>query len=245
METKRLSKALAAAGVASRRACEEIIFAGRVTVNGQVILVPQTQISWGKDHIRVDGERVHGEEDKKVFLFYKPKGVICSNTKVGKHPIVLDFFPEASERLFTVGRLDKESEGLILVTNDGHFANRVIHPSSGITKEYIVKTNQEITAEILKTLSRGAPIDNRWIRPVEVKKVRKGTFRITLREGKKHEVRIFAERANLDVLELKRVRIGPLLLGSLPSGASRFLSPKEKEQLLEMAIPRVVQKSGK
>lgn len=231
MQTKRLSKALAAAGVASRRACEEIIFSGRVTVNGQIVQVPQTQVSFEKDTIKVDGELISKEEEKKIFLFNKPKGVICSSAKIGKTPIFLDFFPEFSERLFTVGRLDKDSEGMIFVTNDGHFANRVIHPSAGLTKEYIVKTNQEITPQILKTLSRGAPIDNRWIRPVLVEKIRKGTFRIILKEGKKHEVRLFAERAELDVLELKRVRIGPLFLGSLPPGYYRPLSPKEIQSL--------------
>jgi 23S rRNA pseudouridine2605 synthase len=238
MDTKRLSKALAAAGVASRRACEELIFAGRVQVNGQVIKVPQTQVSWGNDLIAVDGEKISGEESKLVYVFNKPKGVICSTVRPGNKPIVLDYFPKVRERLFTVGRLDRESTGLLLVTNDGHFANKVIHPSSGIIKEYVVKTAQEITAETLMILSEGARVDYKWVRPASVQKVRKGTFRICLKEGKKHEVRILAARANLDVLELTRIRIGSLLLSNLAPGEFRPLSSQEQEDLLAARAKR-------
>ncbi len=229
MEKKRLSKALAAAGVASRRACEELIFAGRVQVNGQVIKVPQTLVDWDADRILVDAEPVSGEQRKVTYLLNKPKGVICSNARLGNKPIILDFFPESKERLFTVGRLDKESTGLLIVTNDGHFAHKAIHPSSKIIKEYIVKTAQEITADALKTLSEGARVDDKWVRPVSVAKIRKGTFRICVKEGKKHEVRILAERASLKVLELTRVRIGSLTLGSLPVGEFKILTEADKK----------------
>ena len=229
MEKKRLSKALAAAGIASRRACEEIIFEGRVQVNGETVTVPQTLVDLSEDKVVVDGSAVKNEQKKVCYLFNKPPGVICSNVRVGKKPIVLDFFPGHHTRLFTVGRLDKESEGLILVTNDGHFANEVIHPSAGITKEYLVKTLHEITPEHLKDLSKGARVDEKWVRPVAVKKVRKGTFRISIREGKKHEVRIIAERAGLKVVELKRIRIGGLMLGTLPVGKSRPLTKQDKQ----------------
>ena len=137
MEKKRLSKALAAAGVASRRACEELIFAGRVQVNGETILLPQHHIDWSRDQIHLDGEPVKNEQKKVYYLLNKPTGYICSNTRPGKQKIVLDLFPNTLERLFTVGRLDKETAGLLLVTNDGHFANQVIHPSSNIIKKYI------------------------------------------------------------------------------------------------------------
>ena len=232
MEKKRLSKALAAAGVASRRAAEELIFAGRVQVNGSVIKVPQTLVDWENDRIQVDGEAVRGEQKKISYLFHKPKGVICSSVRPGNQPIVLDFFPESKERLFTVGRLDKDSTGLLTVTNDGHFAHKAIHPSYRIIKEYIVKTAQEISADNLKTLSEGARVDDKWVRPVSVAKIRKGTFRICVKEGKKHEVRIIAERASLDVLELTRIRIGGLTLGSLPIGDSRILTDQDKALIL-------------
>lgn len=233
MEKKRLSKALAAAGIASRRACEELIFGGRVKVNGLVVKVPQTLVDWTSDKIMVDEVAVAAEEKKVYYMLNKPVGYICTNTRPGRKKIVFDLLPPGQERLFTIGRLDKDSEGLILLTNDGHFSHDVIHPSSNITKEYIVKTLQEITPDHLETLSQGARVDDKWVRPVSVYKVRKGTFRIIVKEGRKHEVRIIAERAQLKVVELRRVRIGGLTLGTLPIGEFRVLTDREKELLLE------------
>jgi 23S rRNA pseudouridine2605 synthase len=230
MEKKRLSKALAAAGIASRRAAEEIIFAGRVQVNGETIKLPQHHVCWETDKIVVDGAAVKKEEKKVYYMLNKPAGFICTNTRPGKKAIVIDLFPN-SERLFTVGRLDKETIGLLLVTNDGHFANRVIHPSSNVVKEYIVKTESEITPEHLEALSQGARVDAKWVRPVSVHKIRKGTFKICVKEGKKHEVRIISERAGLKVIELNRVRIGSLVLGTLPVGEFRELTQRDKDLL--------------
>ncbi|MEN9654548.1 MAG: putative pseudouridine synthase aq [Chlamydiota bacterium] len=227
MEKKRLSKVLAAAGIASRRASEKLIFEGRVQVNGTTVLVPQTGVDPMVDEIRIDGSRVKSVESKVIYMLNKPKGVICSSVRVGRKPIILDLFPHSKERLFTVGRLDKETTGLILVTNDGVFANDVIHPSANIIKEYVVKAAQEVTGEHLETLAEGARVDNRWIRPVNVRKVRKGTVKIAVKEGKKHEVRLIAHRAGLDVLELTRIRIGNLTLGSLPLGKYRPLTEED------------------
>jgi 23S rRNA pseudouridine2605 synthase len=231
MEKKRLSKALAAAGIASRRACEELIFSGRVQVNGTTVLIPQTLVDWDADKILVDGSAVRSEEEKVHYMLNKPAGYICSSVRPGNKPIVLDLFLHAEKRLFTVGRLDKESQGLLLVTNDGHFSHQVIHPRQQIVKEYVVKAAQEITGDTLETLAEGARVDNRWVRPVSVTKVRRGTVKICVKEGKKHEIRIIAERAGLDVLELIRIRIGGLVLGSLAEGAFRKLSLKDKELL--------------
>ncbi len=231
MEKKRLSKALAAAGVASRRACEELIFNGRVQVNGTTVAIPQTLVDWDTDKILVDGSAVRGEEEKVHYMLNKPAGYICSSVRPGNKPIILDLFPNAEKRLFTVGRLDKESQGLLLVTNDGHFSNQVIHPRHRIVKEYVVKAAQEITGDTLGILAEGARVDNRWVRPVFVTKVRRGTVKICVKEGKKHEIRIIAERAGLAVLELTRIRIGGLVLGSLPEGMFRKLSSKDKELL--------------
>ncbi len=244
MEEKRLSKALAAAGVASRRACEELIFKGRVKVNGTVVLLPQTHVNWEKDRITVDEEPVRGEERKVYFMLNKPPGFICSSVRPGASKrIVLDLIPGSSERLFTVGRLDKDSSGLLLITNDGLFSNSVIHPSSDIIKEYLVKTVQEITDVDLKTLSAGARVDRRWVRPKLVKKVRSGTLKICIKEGKKHEVRILAERAKLDIVELKRIRIGGLTLGTLQEGDYRPLTARDKELLFESPEPAKARKS--
>ncbi len=229
MEKKRLSKALAAAGIASRRACEEIIFMGRVQVNGVTIKIPQTLVDWESDRIMLDGSSVKGEQKKVCYMLNKPRGIICSNARVGRKPIILDLFPASNERLFTIGRLDRDSTGLILVTNDGHFSHEVIHPSSNIIKEYVVKTMQEITAEHLEQLAQGARVDDHWVRPVSVQKVRRGTFKICVKEGKKHEVRIIAERAGLKVTDLTRVRIGGLLLGPLESGEFRPVTDADKK----------------
>ena len=225
---KRLSKALAAAGIASRRACEELIFDGRVQVNGETVKLPQTHVDWDADRIVVDGEAVSAEQKKIYYMLNKPAGYICTSENLKNNRIVLDLFPDAEARLFTVGRLDKETTGLLLVTNDGHFANKVIHPSSNVIKEYLVKTVQEITPEHLEALSQGARVDEKWVRPVTVIKVRKGTFKICVKEGKKHEVRIIAERAGLKIVELSRIRIGSLFLGSLPLGEYRPLTEKDK-----------------
>lgn len=224
---------MAAAGIASRRACEEIIFEGRVKVNGVVVKVPQTMVAWGQDRISVDESTIQAEESKVYYMLNKPTGYICTNVRPGKKRIVLDLFGNEGKRLFTIGRLDKETEGLILVTNDGKFAQEVIHPSSNIAKEYIVKTAQEITTEHLETLSQGARVDEKWVRPISVFKVRRGTFKIIVKEGRKHEVRIIAERAGLKVLELRRVRIGSLLLGTLPVGEYRALSERERAMIFE------------
>lgn len=222
---KRLSKALASAGIASRRASETLIFEGRVTVNGEVIRVPQTLVDWEKDHITVDGKQLRGEERKLYFLLHKPVGYLCTSAPSAKS--ILNLFSHLPMRLFTVGRLDRETSGLLLVTNDGAFANRVIHPSYRVAKEYLAKTAQEITPEHLKALSEGTFVEGAYIKPISVKKVRRGTVKIVVAEGKKHEVRHLLAHAKLDVRELSRIRIGPLTLGALPVGSYRELSAEE------------------
>jgi 23S rRNA pseudouridine2605 synthase len=232
MESKRLSKALAAAGIASRRACEEIIFAGRVKVNGQVVKIPQTHIDWQVDQIHVDETIVTSEQKKIYYMLNKPTGYLCTHVRPGHKRIVLDLFPRQEERLFTVGRLDRDTTGLLLVTNDGHFANEVIHPSSNVIKEYLVKTLEEIEGHHLETLAEGARVDHKWVRPVSVTKVRRGTYKICVKEGKKHEVRILAERAKLKIVELTRIRIGGLVLGQLPVGEYRNLTAQDRDCIL-------------
>ncbi len=228
----RLSKALAAAGVASRRACEELIFKGKVTVNGELVLIPQTLVSWDKDLIAVDGEAVQPVQKKVYFILNKPKGFICSNKRLGTKKLVIDLFGHLPLRLFTVGRLDRDTTGLLVVTNDGHFAQDVIHPSKGLTKEYLVKTGQEITPEHLQVMSKGALVEGVWVKPVSVSKVRRGTIKMIVREGKKREVRVIVQKAKLSILSLHRIRIGGLTLGNIAEGDYRELSEKEKLLLL-------------
>jgi 23S rRNA pseudouridine2605 synthase len=228
----RLSKFLAASGVASRRGCEEIIFDGRVTVNGVVTKIPQTPVD-NNDIITVDGQKISKEDEKVYYMLNKPANYICSAKKMGSTKIVLELFEDVPYRLFTIGRLDKDTQGLLLLTNDGHFANRVIHPSSDIHKEYLAKTDQEITDEHLKTISKGTLVEGIVVKPIKLSKVRRGTLKIVIGEGKKREVRLLLEAAGLKVKELSRIRIGSLQLGALPLGSWRELTEREKELIFE------------
>lgn len=229
---KRLSKTLAAAGVAARRACETLIFDGRVKVNGTVTLLPQTLVG-PEDTITVDGKSISGAEPKVYYILNKPVGYICTNKRGQHSKLVLDLFEDVDYRLFTVGRLDKETSGLLLVTNDGHFANSVIHPSADIHKEYVAKTDREITAEHLVAIGSGALVEGTFVKPIAVSKVRRGTIKITIAEGKKREVRRLLEAVGLTVQELTRVRIGSLTLGSLPEGNWRPMTERDKALIFE------------
>lgn len=225
---KRLSKVLASAGIASRRGCDEIIAQGRVKVNGEIISAPYTPVDVEKDTITVDGTPIAKEEKKVYFLLNKPAGYVCTaEKKFPRRKLVLDLLAHLPYRLFTVGRLDKETTGLLLLTNDGDFANRVIHPSRNIKKVYLARTSQEITADHLKTISSGEWIEGTFVKPLSVIKVRRGTLKITVGEGKKREVRRLLEGAGLTVKELCRIRLGPLTLGTLPVGDYRELSEEE------------------
>lgn len=232
MEEKRLSKVLAAAGVASRRACEEMIFEGRVTVNGQVVHLPQTLVDNKADQISIDGNPITGEQTKVYFVLNKPPGYLCSRTKRGlKDKLVYDLVPDSDNRLFTVGRLDKDTSGLLLLTNDGEFANQLMHPRYGVSKEYLVKVDGEIGHEDLVNLSQGALVEGSLVKPQKVIKVRRGTIKITVAEGKKHEVRLLVTSIGFKILQLTRIRIGSLTLGNLAVGSYRSLKEKERLQL--------------
>lgn len=233
MAENRLSKVMAAAGVASRRACEELIFAGKVKVNGTVIRIPQTQVDIEKDEIRVDDQLIKKTDEKYYFILNKPKGVICSNKRIGTKRLVIDLFGHIKARLFTIGRLDRDTTGLLLVTNDGHFAQKVIHPSANITKEYLVKTFGDVSDEHLKNIAKGTLIEGKWIKPLSVTKVRKGTIKISVKEGKKREVRYLVKNAGLETTSLSRIRIGGLKLGPLEEGTWREMTEKDKNVIFE------------
>jgi len=230
MEKERLSKVLAAAGVASRRASEELIFGGKVMVNGKIIVEPQFRVDPFADEIRVDEEQIRGPQEKIYYILNKPRNFVCSNKPLGRKKLVVDLFPR-DKRLFSVGRLDRDTTGLLIVTNDGHFAQRVIHPRSNIEKEYLVKVIQEIDAEHLKKISGGSFVEGVYCRPVSVKKVRKGTLKIVVKEGKKREVRVLVEKTGLQIHSLTRIRIGGLKLGNLLEGDYREMTTQEKEAI--------------
>lgn len=231
MSKQRLSKVLAAAGVASRRACEELIFDGKIKVNGQVVRVPQTMVDLAEDRILCRNEPIQQTEDKVYYLLNKPPGFICSTRRTSQSKLVLDLFQDEGHRLFTVGRLDKDTQGLLLVTNDGQFANQVIHPSANIQKEYLAKIDEEITHEHLVAISSGTLVEGAFVKPIRVEKVRRGTLKIIIGEGKKREVRHLLQAAGLQIKELTRIRLGGLHLGPLAVGQWRVLGEKEKKSI--------------
>ena len=176
---------------------------------------------------------IEHEEKKLYFILNKPKGFICSNKRLNEKKLVIDLFASISNRLFTIGRLDRDTTGLLLLTNDGHFAQKVIHPSNNISKEYLVKTKEEITHDHLVKISKGTLIEGRWIKPSSVKKVRRGTLKIVVKEGKKREVRLLITNASLTLLSLSRIRIGALKLNTLAEGSFRELSEVEKNLIFQ------------
>jgi len=232
----RLNKALAS--VASRRGAEKLIDEGRVTLNGAIVTHPAPFVDPAVDRICVDGKPLRKEEKKVYYLLNKPLGYLCT-AQAGPAKRVLDLFAHIPYRLFTAGRLDRETSGLILVTNDGLFAQQLMHPSFGHHKEYIAKVSQEISDFHLKLIAQGAIIQGTPIRPISVKKIRRGTLKIVVAEGKKHEVRELVAHAGLKLLELKRVRIGPLMLGALPLGGWRELSDNELAQCQRRCLSSV------
>lgn len=227
----RLSKVLAQAGIASRRKCEEIIFAGKVQVNNKTIIEPQHAVNSEKDSITVDGVKLPKIEKKVYYILNKPIGFVCSNNKEIHKKIVLDLF-EAEERLFTVGRLDKDTSGLLIVTNDGELSNQIIHPRYEIEKEYIAKVAADVSNEHISEIAQGARVENTFVQPLKVQKVRKGTIKVVVKEGKKREVRKLIEQTGLKIRELSRVRIGNLRMGKLEIGHYKKVTKKELETAL-------------
>jgi len=229
METQRLSKVLAAYGIASRRACEKLIFSRRIKVNGATVTTPQTLVNASKDAILIDNKPLPALSPASVYLlFHKPKGFVCSHNKVSHQRIIYELLGSEPTRLFSIGRLDKETTGLLLVTSDGLFSHQVMHPSSNILKEYIVKTDKEILDTHLKIIQEGCDVEGVWVKPHKVVKIRKGTLKVVVSDGRKHEVRLLVANADLKVRELKRVAIGQLRLGSLKEGHYRPLTAHEK-----------------
>jgi 23S rRNA pseudouridine2605 synthase len=232
---QRLNKTLAQAGICSRRASEKIIAEHRVTVNGKTALEPQFMVDPEKDNIKVDGSTISLERDLVYYMLNKPINYLCSNkTSHQREKLVLDLFHGSRERLFTIGRLDKDSCGLLLVTNDGDFGNKVIHPSSNIEKEYLCRTDKEITHEHLCKISKGAYVEGTFVKPCKVKKVRRNTLKVTVKEGKKREVRTLLHKAELKTVELRRIRIGSLKLGLLPEGSIREVTERERELIFSI-----------
>ncbi|MGY3765193.1 pseudouridine synthase [Vagococcus vulneris] len=232
---ERLQKVLAHRGVASRRKSETLISEGRVTVNGKVIKELGVKVS-ATDHIEVDGVPVY-QEQPVYFLFYKPRGVISAVSDDKKRRVVTDYFPHVMERIFPVGRLDYDTSGALLMTNDGEFANLLMHPKHEMTKTYVAKIKGTPHANDLKKLRTGIVIEHRKTAPASYKILsvdrKKGTsiVELVIKEGRNHQVKKMFEAVGYPVIKLKREKVGELTLQGLTSGDYRELTKKEVSQL--------------
>ena len=231
----RLQKILSMAGVASRRAAEALIGEGRVTVNGEVVTVLGTRADPDRDDIRVDGRRVKVAARRRYLLLNKPRGYVCTRSDPEGRPTIMGLLGPIAEReyLYPVGRLDYDSEGLLLVTNDGDLAARLTHPRHGVEREYEARVRGVPSSRTLDRLGRGVMLDGRRTSPAEVRLVRVlagGThalLAVVVREGRRRQVRRMCEVVGHPVTRLRRVRIGPLTDTALRPGAVRELTPRE------------------
>lgn len=222
----RLQKFLADSGIASRRKCEELIASGRVKINGRTVSTQGVKIDPLKHQVSVDGETITVQSSKTYIAFYKPRGVLSTMSDDRGRRSLGDFFDLRNERLFHVGRLDKESEGLILLTNDGEWANSLAHPSKGVEKSYEVLVEEVVTRDHLERLRKGVRLEDGLAKAETVRSV-PGGLEISLHEGRNQIVRRMCAAVGLNITVLKRTRIGKIRLGELKSGKWRYLSKVE------------------
>jgi len=237
---ERLQKILSQAGVASRRASEQLMLEGRVTVNGVTVMELGTKAEPGKDDIRVDGRRVKVVEHHRYLLLNKPRGYVTTRSDPQRRPTVIDLLRGVREYVYPVGRLDYESEGLLLLTNDGDLAARLTHPSHEVARVYEARVLGVPDAHDLDRLSRGLVIDGRRTAPAEVRllPVRRGTeatLVITIHEGRNRQVRDMCDAIGHPVEHLKRVAIGPIRDAKLKLGHWRELNAEEVARLRRAA----------
>lgn len=227
MEQMRLNKYLSDAGVCSRREADRLTEQGLVTVNGQTAVLgmkidPEARVC-------VRGKKVKRQERKVLLAFHKPAGIVCTAEKREKNNVI-DFI-NYPIRIFPVGRLDKDSTGLLLMTNDGELVNKIMRAGNYHEKEYIVKVNRPINREFCKKMEAGVPILDTVTRPCQVEKLDDNTFRIILTQGLNRQIRRMCEALGYRVISLERVRIMNILLGDLREGSYREISGKEKQEL--------------
>lgn len=229
-ESMRLQKYMASCGLASRRKSEEIIAQGRVTVNGTVVMEPGTKVL-PNDIVAVDGKIITLQEEKIYIMLNKPMGIITTVKDDRDRKTVMDLVKGAGERLYPVGRLDKDTKGLLLLTNDGDFHLHMTHPSREVDKEYIAGINGRITQETIKEFEKGFLMDGSVTAPAKISEVSSqdsfSIVRIIIHEGKKRQVKRMLAECGFNTLYLQRVRIGGILLGDLPIGQWRHLTDRE------------------
>lgn len=222
----RLNKYIATSGVCSRRNADELIASGKVKVNGIVIKEMGMQVDEIKDIVYVNNKKISVKEEKVYIMLNKPKGYVTTNNDQFDRPSTKDLIKEKI-RVFPIGRLDMNTEGLLLLTNDGDFANKLMHPSNKVEKTYIVTLRKTITDEQIKKLQDGVDIGDYITRPAKVKRITPLELEIKISEGKNRQIRRMCESVNVDLKNLKRIQIGNLKLGDLKLGKYRLLSLDE------------------
>jgi len=231
----RLSKILAQAGLASRRGAEAILAAGRIAVNGDVRREPGAQADPTVDRITLDGRLLRGAEARAYILLHKPRGYVTSRADPQGRPVVIDLLPPGGPRVFPVGRLDYDAEGLLLLTNDGELANRLLHPRYEIPRVYEVEVERHVSPAELGPWRRGVVLPDGPAVPADVRILRRGSrttwIRVTFAEGRYREVKRYCKALGHPVVRLRRVQFGPLRLGTLPAGKARPLTAAEREIL--------------
>ena len=225
----RLNRFLAAAGVGSRRRCDELIAAGRVSINGQVCTNFSAQPA-PRDHVKVDGKLVHADPPLTIML-HKPAGFVSTRKDVHARDTIFDLLPQNFSRLFNAGRLDAQTEGLILLTNDGALAQRLTHPRYKIDKEYEVTLDRPWDPALVAKLSKGIFLDGKCARIERLHSIKPTHLRVILRQGINRQIRRMFHEIGYEVKRLVRIRIGKTRLGDLPRGHWRALTRRELENL--------------
>ncbi len=242
MSEERLQKVIAAAGVASRRHAEEMITTGRVTVNGEVIRQLGVKVS-GSDEVTVDGIPLT-KEKKQYFLFYKPRSVITAVTDNKERRTVTDYFPEVRERLYPVGRLDYDTSGALIMTNDGEFANMLMHPKFNVDKRYVAKVKGIPSGVALRPLRDGITIEGRKLAPARARVLSRdrekqtAIVELVIHQGLNHQVKKMLKAVGFPVQKLAREAIGPLELTGLQPGQYRKLTHTEVVALRQLSDPQ-------
>lgn len=244
---ERLNKYLAHSGVGSRRYCDELVFSGRVRVDGQVVKEPGHRLDPAINKVQVDDLAI--EQEKKVYwVVNKPPGYLCTNHDPGGRPRAIDLLPHVDQRIYTVGRLDEDSEGLLLMTNDGDLAFKLMHPRYGVAKTYQVQVAGKPTREDMQKLLDGIWLSDGLVKARRVKRLRQQGestwLEIVLCEGKNREIRRMLARRKHKVMRLRRIGIGPIRLDRLPRGKARKLSREEQERLQALTSRKTGEKSA-
>ena len=226
----RINKFIASSGVCSRRKADELIKHNKVTINGNTVIQLSMQVDENKDIVCVEGKKISLENKKMYLMLNKPVGYITTNDEQFGRKCTSDLIHE-KERLFPIGRLDMDSEGLILFTNDGEFSNRLMHPSKKIEKTYIVKLNKKINDEKIELLKNGVDIGGYITKEAKIERIASNVIKITISEGKNRQIRRMCDSVGLKVIKLKRIKIGNIQLGNLAVGKYRYLTKKEIENI--------------